>query len=70
MNLVDHFTASQGGGTRIGLDRGVVLDQRQVQGDYAVTLVRGYSDISQVILLVTVERVAGSGGQGACSPSP
>jgi len=61
MNIVDHFTSSMGGGTRIALDRGVVLDQRQVQGDHAVTLVRGYSDISQVILLVIVERVAGSG---------
>lgn len=42
-------------------DRGVEIGQRQVHGDYAVTLARGYADINQVVLGLSVERV-GEGG--------
>ena len=43
-------------------DRGVEIGQRQVHGDIAVTLARGYADINQVVLGVSVDRV-GEGGR-------
>ena len=44
-------------GTAVAWDQGVEIGQRQVHGDYAVTLARGYADINQVVLGVSVERV-------------
>lgn len=48
-------------GTAVAWDQGVKIGQRQVHGDYAVTLARGYADINQVVLAVSVERVGGDG---------
>ncbi len=48
-------------GTAVAWDQGVEIGQRQVHGDNAVTLARGYADINQVVLGVSVERV-GEGG--------
>lgn len=46
-------------GMSVAWDRGVGIGQRQVSGGYAVTLERGYADLNQVILGVSVEPVAG-----------
>jgi hypothetical protein len=60
MHLLDRV-ATGTPGTAVAWDQGVEIGQRQVHGDYAVTLARGYADINQVVLAVSVERV-GEGG--------
>lgn len=61
MHLLDRV-ATATPGTAVAWDQGVEIGQRQVHGDYAVTLARGYADINQVVLAVSVERV-GEGGR-------
>jgi hypothetical protein len=60
MQLLDRV-ASGTAGTAVAWDQGVEIGQRQVHGDYAVTLARGYADINQVVLGVLVERVGDDG---------
>jgi hypothetical protein len=48
-------------GTSVVLDEGVVFDERQVHGDYAITLERGYADINRVVIVLSIERVDRSG---------
>jgi len=47
-------------GTAVAWDQGVEINQRQVHDGYAVTLARGYADINQVVLGVSVERAGDS----------
>lgn len=61
MRLLDRV-ATGTPGIAVAWDQGVEIGQRQVHGDYAVTLARGYADINQVVLGVSVERV-GEGGR-------
>lgn len=61
MRLLDRVATNTTGGMAVAWERGVALDQRQVHGDYSVTLARAYSDVGQVILGVSVERLAGAG---------
>ncbi len=58
MRLLD-LVATATPGTAVAWDQGVQINQRQAHGDYAVTLARGYADINQVVLGVSVERVGG-----------
>ncbi len=58
MQLLDRV-ASGTPGTAVAWDQGIEIGQRQVHGDYAVTLARGYADINEVVLGVSVERVGG-----------
>jgi hypothetical protein len=60
MQLLDQV-ASGTPGTAVAWEQGVKIDQRQVHGDFAVTLARGYADINQVVLGVLVERVGDDG---------
>jgi hypothetical protein len=48
-------------GTSVVVDEGVVFNERQVQGDYAITLERGYADINQVVVVLSIERADRSG---------
>ncbi|HEY5435538.1 MAG TPA: hypothetical protein VIK13_09920 [Candidatus Limnocylindrales bacterium] len=50
-------------GTQVAWDRGVEIGQREVHGDFAVALVRGYADINGVVLGLSVER-AGRSSKG------
>ncbi|MBA2720452.1 MAG: hypothetical protein H0U52_14610 [Chloroflexi bacterium] len=59
MHLLDRV-ATGTPGLGVAWDQGVEIDERQVHGDYAVTLARGYADLNQVVLGLSVERV----GQG------
>lgn len=61
MHLLDRIATSTTPGTAVAWDQGVEIGERQVHGDYAVTLARGYADVSQVVLGVSVERVGGNG---------
>jgi hypothetical protein len=56
INLLDRVATSTAG-TAVAWDQGVEINQRQVHDGYAVTLARGYADINQVVLGVSVERV-------------
>lgn len=60
MHLLDRV-ATGTPGIAVAWDQGVKIGQRQVHGDYAVTLARGYADINQVVLAVSVERVDDGG---------
>ncbi len=60
IRLLD-YVATATPGTAVAWDQGVELNERQVHGDYAVTLARGYADVNQVVLGVSVERIAGAG---------
>ena len=60
INLLDRITSATPG-TAVAWDQGVEIAERQVHGDYAVTLARAYVDVNQVVLAVSGERVDGSG---------
>ncbi|OGO59150.1 MAG: hypothetical protein A2V85_07250 [Chloroflexi bacterium RBG_16_72_14] len=60
INLLDRVMSATPG-TAVAWDQGVEIGQRQVHGDYAVTLARGYVDVNRVVLAVSVERVDGTG---------
>lgn len=60
MHLLDRV-ATGTPGIAVAWDQGVEIGQRQVHGDYAVTLARGYADINQVVLALLVERAGGGG---------
>lgn len=53
-------------GTQAAWDGGVDIGQRQVHGDFSVTLVRGYADVDRVLLGLSVERV----GKGTTGDAP
>ena len=55
MRLLD-LVATATPGMAVAWDQGVEINQRQVHDGYAVTLARGYADINQVVLGVSVER--------------
>ena len=59
MRLLD-LVATATPGTAVAWDQGVEINQRQVHDGYAVTLARGYADINQVVLGVSVERAGDS----------
>lgn len=61
MHLLDRV-ATGTPGLEVAWDQGVEIGERQVHGDYAVTLARGYADLNQVVLGLSVERV-GDGGR-------
>jgi hypothetical protein len=48
-------------GTSVVLNKGVVLGERQVHGDYAITLERAYGDINRVVVVLSIERADRSG---------
>jgi hypothetical protein len=56
MHLLD-LLATGTPGTAVAWDKGVAIGQRQEHGNYVVTLARGYADLNQVVLGVSVERV-------------
>ena len=60
ISLLDRITSATPG-IAVAWDQGVEIGERQVHGDYAVTLARGYVDVNQVVLAVSVERVDGTG---------
>ncbi len=59
MRLLD-LVATATPGMAVAWDQGVEINQRQVHDGYAVTLARGYADINQVVLGVSVERAGDS----------
>ena len=59
MRLLD-LVATATPGTAVAWDQGVEINQRQVHDGYAVTLARGYADINQVVLGVSVARAGDS----------
>jgi len=61
MHLLDRV-ATGTPGIAVAWDQGVEIGQRQVHGDYAGPLARGYSDINQVVLALSVQQAAGGGG--------
>ena len=61
VQLLDRVASSGDAGTALAWERSIPIDQRQVQGDFAVTLARGYVDTSRVVLGLSIERAAGSG---------
>jgi hypothetical protein len=64
VQLLDRVASSGDTGTALAWERSIPIDQRQVHGDIAVTLARGYVDTSRVVLGLSIERVSGSGPAG------
>ncbi len=58
------LVASATPGTSVALDLGVEFNERQVHGDYAITLERGYADINQVFIALSIEQADGRGPVG------
>ena len=58
------LVASATPGTSAALDLGVAFNERQVHGDYAITLERGYADINQVFIALSIEQADGHGPVG------
>ena len=61
VHLLDQVATSGDTGTALAWERSIPIDQRQVQGDIAVTLARGYVDTSRVVLGLSIERASGWG---------
>ncbi len=61
VQLLDQVATSGDTGTALAWERSIPIDQRQVHGDMAVTLARGYVDTSRVVLGLSVERASGWG---------
>jgi hypothetical protein len=56
VSLLDEAADSGDTGTALAWDRSIPINQRQVDGDMAVTLARGYVDTSRVVVGLSIER--------------
>ncbi len=61
VHLLDQVATSGDTGTALAWERSISINQRQVHGDMAVTLARGYVDTGRVVLGLSVERASGWG---------
>jgi hypothetical protein len=61
VHLLDQVASTGDPGAVLAWERSIPIDQRQVRGDVALTLVRGYVDTSHVVLGLSMERVSGWG---------
>ena len=64
VHLLDQVATSGDTGTALAWEPSIPIDQRQVHGDMAVTLARGYVDTGRVVLGLSSERASGWGPTG------